>query len=629
MEYRTDSNLKHRLDPTEYQKIRRLDNPLLNAFIASSLEICAPEKIFVATDSAKDIAYTRQAALNNDEERPLAISGHTIHFDGYDDQARDKAHTKFLLPPTANLGPELNTMNREEGLTEIKQIMTNIMDGHELFIKFYCLGPTNSPFSIPCVQLTDSAYVAHSEDLLYRQGYKEFIRQGKNARFFKFLHSQGTLHPAGLGLLVSKDVDKRRIYIDLEEETIYSMNTQYGGNSLGLKKLAMRLAINRGSQEDWLTEHMLVMGVHGPHERISYFTGAFPSMCGKTSTAMMSGETIIGDDIAYLRHINGDIHAVNVESGIFGIIEGINDANDPLQWDALTNPGELIFSNVLVTKDNTVYWNGKPGAIPDEGVNYSGAWHQGNVDASGKEIKPSHKNARFTFRLEILPNVDPKLHDPLGVKIHGFIYGGRDSDTSVPVEEAFDWVHGIITKGACLESETTAATLGKEGVRVFNPMSNLDFLSIPIGRYIQDNLDFGRALSQPPRIFTVNYFLKDTNGSWLNEKNDKAVWLKWMEQRVHNEVNTITTPTGYIPLYQDLQRLFAQVLDKQYSPEEYRKQFTVRVKENLAKLDRMVTIFRTRVLDTPPIVFTVLEQQRKRLLDAQATYGEYISPERL
>ncbi len=132
-------------------------------------------------------------------------------------------------------------MDRDEGLNELSQIMTNIMAGHELFIKFYCLGPVNSPFSIPCIQLTDSAYVAHSEDLLYRQGYQEFLRQGSNARFFKFVHSQGELEEAGLGLLVSKNKEKRRVYIDLQDEVIYSMNTQYGGNSLGLKKLAMRL----------------------------------------------------------------------------------------------------------------------------------------------------------------------------------------------------------------------------------------------------------------------------------------------------------------------------------------------------------------------------------------------------
>ncbi len=619
--------LKDRLSLNDYQKIMNLHNPSINRFIASSLQMCNPERIFVGTDSFEDLQYTREAALRNHEEKKLAMDGHTVHFDGYHDQARDKAHTKFLLPSGTSLGPELNTMDRDEGLNELYQIMTNIMAGHELFIKFYCLGPVHSPFSIPCIQLTDSAYVAHSEDLLYRQGYQEFLRQGNNARFFKFVHSQGALEEAGLGLLVSKNREKRRVYIDLSDEVIYSMNTQYGGNSLGLKKLAMRLAIHRCAQEGWLVEHMLLMGVTGPGGRISYFTGAFPSMCGKTSTAMMNGETIIGDDIAYLRVIDGKVRAVNVEAGIFGIIEGINDTNDPLQWAALTHPAELIFSNVLVDNENDVYWNGKPGVRPKSGVNFSGDWFDGKVDDNGKVIPPSHKNARFTFRLDILPNVDAHLHDPLGVEVHGIIYGGRDSDTSVPVEESFNWTHGIITKGACLESETTAATLGKEGVRVFNPMSNIDFLSIPIGKYIQNNLDFGARLPVHPRIFSVNYFLKDRQGAWLNEKNDKEIWLKWMELRVNDEVDALLTPTGNIPLYTDLKNLFAEVLHKQYQKNEYVKQFTTRIPENLEKIQRMETIFRTRILDTPAVVFTVLKDQQKRLLDAQRTYGDYISPE--
>lgn len=619
--------LKDRLSQEDYQKLRRLDNPSMNKFIATSIETCNPKKIFVGTDSEEDLQYTRKAALRNNEEKALAQKGHTIHFDGFHDQARDKAHTRFLLPKGVSLGPELNTLNRDEGLAELAQIMTNIMAGHELFIKFYCLGPVRSPFSLPCIQLTDSAYVAHSEDLLYRQGYQEFLRQKRTTRFFKFIHSQGELKRAGLGLLVSKNVEKRRVYIDLQEEVIYSMNTQYGGNSIGLKKLAMRLAINRCAQEQWLVEHMLVMGVRGPKGRTSYLTGAFPSMCGKTSTAMMNGETIIGDDIAYLRIINGKVRAVNVEAGIFGIIEGINDINDLLQWDALSHPGEIIFSNVLVTKENDVYWNGKPGNQPTDGVNFSGEWHAGKQDSTGKEIPASHKNARFTFRLEILPNVNRFLHDPLGVEVQGFIYGGRDSDTSVPLEESFDWNHGIITKGACLESETTAATLGREGVRVFNPMSNIDFLSIPIGRYIQNNLDFGAHLAQHPRIFAVNYFLRDNHGVWLNEKNDKAVWLKWMELRVNDDVDALATPTGCIPLYSDLHALFAQVLQKDYSKEAYLRQFTTRVNENLEKIRRMETIFHSRILDTPAIVLSVLSDQRKRLLDAQRAYGDYISPE--
>lgn len=629
MEQNTLNFLETRLGETGYEKLMKIENSKLHEFVAKYIELAKPDKVNVYTDSEEDIRKTREAAIRLHEEAQLAEKNHTIHFDGYFDQARDRPRTKFLVPPDKELGPEINHMDREAGLAEIHEILKDIMKGRELHIKFFCLGPTNSPFSTPCVQLTDSAYVAHSEDLLYRQGYKEFMRQGNSAKFFAFVHSAGELEEAGLGLKVSKNIEKRRVYIDLENEVIYSANTQYGGNTIGLKKLAMRLAINRASKEGWLTEHMLIMGVHGPEDRISYFTGAFPSMCGKTSTAMIDGETIVGDDIAYIREVDGGVRAVNVESGIFGIIEGINDVDDLLQWKALNSKEEIIFSNQLVTEDKHVYWNGKPGKIPDSGVNHSGDWWKDKKDEEGEKITPSHKNARFTIRLNILGNVDPTLHDAKGVLISGLIYGGRDKDTWVPVEEAFDWVHGVITKGAGLESETTAATLGGEGKRVFNPMSNLDFLSIPIGKYIQDNLDFGKDLTNQPKIFSVNYFLKDSDGNWLNHKNDKRIWLKWMELRVNNEVDAIRTPTGFIPKYQDLARLFKEVYDKDYSEEDYVKQFTIRVPENLAKIDRLMEIYTKRVLDTPQILFEAFKDQKIRLEKVRDELGDYIPPDKL
>jgi phosphoenolpyruvate carboxykinase (GTP) len=513
-------------------------------------------------------------------------------------------------------------MEREAGLNEIHEILRDIMRGHQLFVRFFCLGPLKSDFSIPAVQLTDSGYVAHSEDLLYRQGYEEFVRLGKAARFLKFVHSAGELDERK----TSKNIDKRRVYIDLEDETVYSVNTQYGGNTIGLKKLAMRPAINRASKEGWLTEHMFIMGVHGPNGRITYFTGAFPSLCGKTSTSMIKGETIVGDDIAYLRKKGGVTRVVNPEEGIFGIIQGINSKDDPIIWQALHSPAEIIFSNVLVTEEQGVHWIGKEGEFPRKGLNYSGEWQLGKQDNDSNEISLSHPNARFTLDMKFLENVDPELDNPEGVVIGGIIYGGRDSDTKVPVEESFGWVHGVITMGAALESETTAATLGKEGVRKINPMSNMDFLSIPIGRYIENHLKFGTGLKNPPRIFSVNYFLRDSTGTFVNDKTDKAVWLKWMERRAHKDVEAIKTPTGLIPKYEDLKKLFRAVLDKEYSEEDYIRQFTLRVPENLAKIERVKEFYTTKVSDTPKVVLKVLDEQRQRLIKVREKHGDYVSP---
>lgn len=626
-----------------YEKLLALKNPTLVDFVAKYVELCNPDKVFVSNDSEADIRYIREEAIRTGEEKELALKGHTVHFDGYYDQARDEKNTKFLLPKGADLGPNINTIDKEEGLREIHTLLKNIMQGHQLYISFFCLGPTDSLFSLPCVQLTDSSYVAHSEDLLYRPGYEEFKRLKGSSNFFKFLHSEGELDERR----VSRNVDKRRIYIDYQEDIVYTVNTQYGGNTIGHKKLAMRLAIHRASEENWLTEHMFLMGVHGserlrprgasaPEGRKTYFVGAFPSLCGKTSTSMLEGETIVGDDIVYLRAIDGKMRAVNVEKGIFGIIQGINSKDDPIIWKTLHSPGEIIFSNVLMTKEldvyprpsmrGGVYWNGKDGEVPKKGFNHSGEWFLGKKDAQGNEIPPSHKNARFTLDLKLLENVDPELNNPEGVVVGGVIYGGRDSDTWVPVEEAFNWTHGIIAKGASLESETTAAALGKEGVRKFNPMANLAFLSIPIGIYIENNLNFGAALKNPPHIFPVNYFLRDRDGEYLNAVEDKRIWLKWMERRVHGEVDAIKTPTGYIPKYKDLKKLFKEILGKDYSEEDYIKQFTLRIPENLAKNERIIEIYRTKVPDTPDILFKVLKEERKRLEAARAKHGDYIAP---
>jgi phosphoenolpyruvate carboxykinase (GTP) len=618
------NKLKPRLGEESFQKLNKINNPSLHEFILKYVELCNPAKIFACNDSPQDIAYIRETALKAGEEKALATQGHTIHFDAAGDQGRDKEHTNILVPKEVVLGDAISTRDREEGLKEIREILKDMMKGKEMYICFFCLGPTNSEFSIPCVQLTDSSYVAHSERLLYRSGYDEFVRQGASAHFYKFVHSQGEVDARK----VSKNLDKRRIYIDLDSETVFSTNTQYGGNTIGLKKLAMRLAINQAAKEGWLTEHMLVMGIHGPKNRVTYFTGAFPSLCGKTSTAMLDGESIVGDDIAYLRKKNGEVRAVNVEKGMFGIIQGINSKDDPLQWKALHTPGEIIFSNILLTPEKQVHWIGRDGEVPPKGENFSGEWCIDKKDAKGKEVPCSHPNARFTIDLAMFDNLDPVLDDPKGVEVGGVVYGGRDSDTGVPVEESFDWVHGIVTKGAAIESETTAATLGKEGVREFNPMSNLDFLSIPVGAYIQKNLDFGKGLKKVPKIFSVNYFLTDREtGKFLNEKNDKKVWYKWMELRVHNDVNAIKTPTGLIPKYEDLKPLFKQILNMDYTVAAYKKQFMTRIPEGLAKIDRIKKVYETTVTDTPKILFEVLEEQRQRLLKAKETYGDYIDPE--
>ena len=209
------------------------------------------------------------------------------------------------------------------------------------------------------------------------------------------------------------------------------------------------------------------------------------------------------------------------------------------------------------------------------------------------------------------------------------MYGGRDAKSYVPVQQSFSWEHGIAAYGAALETETTFATIGKEGVPEINLMSIQDFVSISLGKYVQNNLDFGKKLKKVPLVFGVNYFLRDKEGKFLNAVRDKHIWVKWMELRIHNDVGALKAPTGLIPEYNDLKRLFSQVLNKDYSKEDYVKQFTIRIPENLAKLDRVEKFHKENVSGAPSIIFKVFNEQRTRLLESQKEFGDYVSPEKL
>ncbi|MFA6866185.1 MAG: phosphoenolpyruvate carboxykinase (GTP) [Clostridia bacterium] len=599
------------------KKIEALKNPQVQAYLDEAIALCKPAKVTVLTDSAEDIAYVRSLAIKNGEETKLDMKGHTYHYDGINDQARDKGNTRYLLSKKLDWGMPVNAMDHDEGTKEVREIMKGIMEGKEMVVSFFCLGPTSSKFSIRAMQITDSAYVTHSEQILYRAGYEEFKRNSNDNKFFFFLHSAGELKDGK-----TVNTDKRRIYIDLDENRVYTVNNQYAGNSVGLKKLAFRLAIQKANNEDWLAEHMFLMGTHGKPGRTTYFTGAFPSGCGKTSTAMIPGQTIVGDDIAYLRNVAGELRGVNVESGIFGIIQDVNGKDDPLIFGALNTPREIIFSNILVN-DGIPYWKGMGIDVPNEGINYSGDWKEGKKDAKGNEIPYSSKNARYTIRVNELDNADSTINDPEGVKVSGIIYGGRDSDTTIPCVESLSWAHGVFI-GATIESETTSATIGQEGVRVHNPMANLDFVSVPLPQYIQDHLKFGKSFDKAPTVYGTNYFLKNEQGQYTNSKLDKKVWVLWADGRVNNEYKAISTPVGLIPRYEDLKKLFADNLDHDYTEKEYNEQFSLRVDKYLAKMDRMAKIFSKIAL---PKEFTAeLDAQIARLNDAKAKYGAIVLP---
>ncbi|SPF47522.1 Phosphoenolpyruvate carboxykinase (GTP) [Syntrophobacter sp. SbD1] len=617
--------LRSKMSVESYRKLLELDNPALFDFAGEYTELCEPDSLYMCDDSDEDAEYIRKKSLELKEEKPLTKQGHTIHYDGFNDQGRAPGATKNLVrKELVPLMGALLAKEREEGLAEVRGILKGIMKGKQAIIKLSCEGPTQSPFSIACAQMTDSFYVAHSEDLLYRRGYEHFRRMRSKDKFFRFVHGAGRLDQHGNSI----DLDNRRIYQDMEDYIVLSVNNQYAGNSVGLKKHAMRLAIKLAGTEGWLCEHMFVMSVQNEKKgRSTKFCGAFPSACGKTATAMLPGEKIIGDDIAYFRNIDGEFRAVNVENGIFGIIKDVNAIDDPLIFKTLQRTGlEIIFSNVLTGPDNEPYWLGMGVDTPLRGWNFSGEWFEGKTDNEEKPIPLAHSNARYTMRLGYLENIDPAFNDKNGVLVRGIIYGGRDSDTSVPIEESRDWKSGIILKACTLESETTSATIGQEGVLVPQPMANFDFISYPIGAYIKNNIRFVEGMKEIPPIYAVNYFLRDEKGNFLTHKLAKKVWLHWAEQRIHNEVDAYRTPMGFIPKYEDLKSLFQEIFGEDFSKQLYEDLFKFRIDAWTAKLSRAIRFYKHKAPDCPEEYFHIWKSTVWDLQELKHEYGHFIAP---
>ncbi len=618
MESKYTELLKEKLGAT-FTKLEVLNNEKLNNFIGEYVELCSPDSVYFCDDSDADAEYVSRRSLELGEEKAMARNNVTMHYDGAGDQARDKPNTKYMVPAEkiASMG-KLNCIATEEANVEVRSIMKDMMKGKQAIVKLFCEGPTLSPFSIACVQLTDSCYVAHSEDILYRRGYEQFMKMEDKNDFFRFCHSAGELDERGCCV----NLDKRRIYQDLDNNMVFSMNAQYAGNTVGLKKHSMRLAINKSGKEGWLCEHMFIMGIQNEAKnRASYFVGAYPSACGKTSTAMIPGEKIVGDDIAYFKNIGGEFRAANVERGIFGIIKDVNADDDPVIYKTLTEPKEMIFSNILTGPDNLPYWQGMGVETPKEGYGYAGEWKEGG------NVPISHGNARYTISMEYLDNLDPAWDDKNGVKVDGVVYGGRDSDTTVPCEESFSWEDGIIMKACPLESETTSATIGQEGVRVPQPMANLDFITYPIGDYVKNNIDFGKQFGDKcPKVYSTNYFLLNKEGKFCTSKLAKKVWMRWFEGRSHGEYEVLETPTGFIPKYEDLKNLFKTLLNEDYSEEEYTYQFSFRCDAWIAKIDRAIKFFKDMAPTLSQSVYDYWNKQIDKFNAVKAKYGAEVKP---
>ena len=621
---------KVKCDQENLAKLSRITSEEALLKIANAIAMTDPDAVFVNTGSEADIQRVREMSLEKGEERPLAMRGHTIHFDLPQEQARIIDRTFYIVSEGEEVSVLARKIPRDEACEYIKTYMSGIAKGKTLLVGFFSRGPIGAQATIPALEITTSTYVMHSANILYRPVYDRFDEEVRRAGlFFTNVHSEGPNRP--------EDLPKARVFMDRSWLTTFAMFCTYAGNTLLLKKGNHRFAVDlatyyrRGRE---LSEHIFITGVTGPGGRKTFFAGAAPSGCGKTTTAM-TGTDFIGDDLAQLWIAeDGTLRAINPEIGVFGIVQDVNRESDPYLMKALREEGaEVIWSNVLIDENLVPYWVGSGEEHPKRGINFQGEWWEGKTDENGRLIPLSHPNARCTLANRFIGNYNEALaEDPRGVEIKVITYSGRDSDTMPPVWVARNPDHGVVI-GASILSAATATEVGAKGVRR-QPWANEPFIPGPLADYMDAQFAFFNSdkLKHKPVMAGLNYFLThearggEGNGL-LGEKRDVKVWLGWLERRAHGEVDAIETPIGFIPRYQDLKKLFAEI-GKEYPKELYDKQFAFYVDNILARIDLQEEAYRKEV-NIPARLFEVYRQQREGLEALKAKYGPIVSVEQL
>jgi len=618
------------MEPDQLERISTIHHPDVLVKIANALVVCNPKEAFVNTGSKEDAAFIAGLSLEKKEESPLAMENHTIHYDLALEQGRIIDRTYYIADPEEDISSLANRIDRPGALEEIRCHLVDIMKDKIMIIGFYMRGPAGAKVSNPALEITSSAYVARSAELLYRNVFTEFDAQVEAlGHFFTNIHSEGFNR--------IKDLPDARVFMDRKFRTTYSWKCTYAGNTLLLKKGNHRFAVdkavydNRGSE---LSEHMFITGIEGPGNRVTWFAGAAPSGCGKTTTAM-AGNRFVGDDLAQMWIAeDGSIRSVNPECGVFGIVEDVNKEGDPLLMKVLRQPGhQVIWSNVLVDENKVPHWVGNNEDHPDMGTNFEGEWHKGKVDESGNEVPLSHPNARCTISSKSLENYSKEAENPNGVTTRVFTYSGRDADTMPPVWVAKDAGAGVVI-GACIVSAATATEVGATGVKRA-PWANAPFIPGSLGDYMDAQFKFfgsSRIKEEyKPVLAGLNYFLTDqarggTSTKLLGEKKDVKVWLSWLERYAHNEVGYLSTPIGNLPLYDDLKELFRKTINKDYPYTLYVKQFSLYVDKIVERVELQQESY-SKEKDIPPVLFVILAKQKSELLKLKQAHGKIVTPD--